>query len=100
MREVNQGTPHGLGEQAGEVVDGGRLLDRVLGQDVIVGMAEDDSPPHAVVFGIRTRNGEEVGLPGVVFLAQPAKLGLDEERCTLAEFQLLVAAVTHGVKSL
>ena len=54
MREVSQGTPHGLGEQIGEVIDGGRLLDRASGQDVLVGMAEDDSPPHAAVLGIRS----------------------------------------------
>src|ERR1700722_11473212 len=80
VREVNQWTPHGLSEQTGQVIDGGRFLDGVLGKDVFVEMAEDDSPPNAVVFGIGTRNGEEVGLPGGVVLIQAAKLRFDKER--------------------
>jgi hypothetical protein len=67
VREVSQWTPHGLSEQVGSGVDGGRLLAHALGQDFIMVMAQDDAPPPAVVFGILTRNGEEVSLPGFVY---------------------------------
>jgi hypothetical protein len=41
MGEFDQRTPHGLGEQSGEVVDGRRFLDGPVSQHEIIGVADD-----------------------------------------------------------
>src|SRR4051794_8167342 len=53
--EFNQWTPHGLGEQSGKLVDGGRLLDGPVGEDEFIGVADDQADPQAPL-----RHREEV----------------------------------------
>jgi len=88
-------TAHGLGQQLGKVIHGWSPFDFKVGKQVTMRLGENHS--QVVPVRLRPRLGQrpKIGLPGVVFLAQALELALDEERCTLAEFQA-VLLVGHG----
>lgn len=89
VRFPGQRAAHGVGQQRGEVVDARPAFNVRIGQERTVRLGDDQA--KVVRLGLRDRLGQrpEVGLPGVVLLAQPFQPSLHEGGA-LAEFQVVL----------
>jgi hypothetical protein len=83
-----QGPAHGVGQEGGQVVDVGGVLDLPLGEDGPFTLDHDQAQVVRLVLRQRLGQRPEVSFPDVFLLGQAVQATLDEGR-TLAQRQLL-----------
>jgi hypothetical protein len=78
VRAFDKWSPHGVGQERGEVIDRGLFLYLGFGQNEAIGLGEDHAQVVRGGLSDRLGQGTEVGLPGFIFLAQALEAGLHE----------------------
>ena len=72
------------------MIDVRRFLDCLMGEDEIIGMADDQTDPEALL-----RNGKEIRFPDLTLLLKSFQLALHKECRAFAKLQFVVLMFTH-----